>query len=484
MVKKLISLILGNDVKRLIFFCSKIYSSRPLIIYKGKALQYNQIIASAYNLSKEFSKLRSPIIAFWGNNCPAFLITRLAAHISNSTFLPLHSDFTLKDVTLICGQANVGELFTTTDGLCPIKANIELHKTKNYSFYLEDIKADILTYNLSSGTTSHIPKIVLHSSKAWMNSLYQFISTTSNKRALRFICMPSFATAGSITLLPLMLSGSSYIIPENAKIETVVKNIIDFDATDIYFTPHWFTKFLDYSRQNKISLPSLRRVIVGTEPLHPFFIQEFLNYFKIPLTTGYGMVEALPPLSTITFYPNSTYAKDELKTVGPPLKNVEVQIKEKKIWIKSPTLALKYLNNEKENNRFSNNGFQTADYGYIDKNQNIYILGRDIDLLDKQNFIFARDVEEKILDELRHLIKDLCCIKYNDYIYLFLVIRKKIKTKDQAKKIYNKVITISPIKEIKLIFLESIPVKATGKVNREALYEKIHLLNSSENFAL
>ncbi len=120
----------------------------------------------------------------------------------------------------------------------------------------------------------------------------------------------------------------------------------------------------------------LKTFVSGGAALSPKIGNFFLS-IGVCILQGYGQTEAGPLISCNNMRNNST------KTVGAPVKDVEVMISsDKEILVKGPNLMNGYWNNKYLTKKTIKNGWlHTGDLGYLDKSKRIIINGRIKDLI-------------------------------------------------------------------------------------------------------
>lgn len=139
----------------------------------------------------------------------------------------------------------------------------------------------------------------------------------------------------------------------------------------------------------------LRVVLYGGAPMNKETIVGLTN-FGIKLIQGYGLTETSPVIT----------AESETRTrpgsVGYPLDNIEVKVDSPneegigEILAKGPNIMLGYYNNEEETKEVLQDGwFRTGDYGYIDKDNFLYVTGRkkDIIVLKNGKNVYPQEIE-------------------------------------------------------------------------------------------
>ena len=135
----------------------------------------------------------------------------------------------------------------------------------------------------------------------------------------------------------------------------------------------------------------LKAMVSGGAPLNPD-IGIFFQSLGITLLQGYGQTESGPVISC-----NRPSVGIKMDTVGPPLKNTEVQIAEDgEILVRGPLVMKGYWRNKAETNRVIKDGWlHTGDIGLIDEKGRIQITDRKKDLIvnDKGDNIAPQKLE-------------------------------------------------------------------------------------------
>ena len=142
----------------------------------------------------------------------------------------------------------------------------------------------------------------------------------------------------------------------------------------------------------------LNKMVCGGAALRP----ELIDVFKaigVEICQGYGITECAPLLSVVPFgvyNPKSCGLVSESVQVFIDKENPSDEFGE--IVVKGPNVMLGYYNNEQATKEvLSPKGwFYTGDYGYVDKNNYLYITGRkkNIIVLQDGKNVFPEEIEE------------------------------------------------------------------------------------------
>ena len=237
----------------------------------------------------------------------------------------------------------------------------------------------------------------------------------------------------------------------------------------------------------------LRIVFVGSAPLDKKIIKGF-NDFGVDLIQGYGLTETSPVVTA------ETDKEKRPGSIGLPLPNLEVKIEnpdEKgvgEITVKGPSVMLGYYENDEATKKCMKNGWlSTGDYGYLDKDNFLYICGRknDVIVLKNGKNVYPQELEllinqipaveeSMVFARNKDSMDTMLCAKivYNEETIKNLYGEKTEEEKKeiiwQAIKEVNK--TLPDVKHIKEIIITNEPLEktTTQKIKR---YEEIKKSN-------
>ncbi len=157
-----------------------------------------------------------------------------------------------------------------------------------------------------------------------------------------------------------------------------------------------------------------------------------------------------------------------------------------RIAIKSKTVSAGYLDNpDKTACCFKDGWFYSNDYGYIDKQGFLFILGRKEEILVEQpRRIFAKEIEDKVY--ALPYVNNCACVAKNGKIIVFVALRDKVDEQELKKEILRGVYTERsecaqddsslkdvnlPQDDIRIVIKESLPINYAGKLDKNSLVE-------------
>jgi long-chain acyl-CoA synthetase len=456
-----------NSSWRIIDFSLRHYAQKTFLIQPDKNLKltfkdFKERIEKQIAYFSDAGLTKGDVLAFSSANSIEYFEVRAACHCLGIVFLGLPINLTQEDIKYFLNRAGAKAIFK--EGRLEIIKGIA--RRENLS--------DVATLNLSSGTTQKTPKIVRLTENNWIESLYGYLSNSrfNPHKKIIFLSTLPLITAGSTTFLPAFLAGITYvIIKEDTPVNALAGYINEYRVNRLYITPSRLLELLEWAKQHNQQLSSLDDIITGTERIAPNILKAAISFFGPKIFVGYGMVEALPPITMLT--PEDYHT---LGSAGRASKGVKIKIlNDGRIAIKSKTVSAGYLDNPEENLKcFKQGWFYTNDYGLLDKNGYLYILGRKEDILTEEpRRIFSPEIEDKIYE--LPFIKQCAVIKKNGRFVLFVSLREELSPQEGKDKIAGfckenlKGLLVPDV----IIIKDTLPVNYLGKLDRKRLREEI-----------
>lgn len=468
------------------------------VVEENKSFTYQEIYERGKKLANSLADLglnKGDKIAILLYNCREYFEIRIAAYLSGLVLCPLVPDTLLEDIIFILNDCNVKAIIYHND-----LYNLKIKENTKIKFFIsaekdyealalggesKDIKIDLkpedlASINFSSGTTGRSKGIMLMQ-KNWVSSFYNYVlnSPRASKKNIKMLHIISLATAGGTAFLPSFFLGiENYFIDKFDEKEII--NLIEKQKINtIFVTPSWLNLLIDFCKYNEIKL-KLENIIIGTEYISREKFKEAIEFFGPIIQEGYGMAEVLPPLSLIC---SKDYLKedkiDESKLIfaGIPMQGVEAKIVDKKgkmgrIAIKSKTVSAGYWNNlELSKKCFKDGWFIPDDFGYINEQGYLYVAGRAQDIIDSENMIFRRDIEE-VLYSHSDILEAYVFLK-NNKIYAFTSLKKgsKIAGEKELLNFCNNKLKNLSVESIKIVPV--FPKNYSGKIDRKKLLSQI-----------
>lgn len=370
--------------KELELIFSDLYCSDDICLINNlENITYATVIAKSLSLADGFMNAglnAGDKIIVQLNNSPEFIYCYFAALFGGFTIIPLDSALGEKDYDHIINISKPNLIINNSSQLIYINHHKFFFHTKTDSVY---------AIFFTSGTTGK-PKGVCHSIGALLGNAISFNKYVGFDCSVRLMhVMPMSYMAGFLNtiLCPFVARGIIVIAPRFN-----FTNVIDFwkpaiqhNANAVWLSPTMVSLITKMSRDKndiKFANKIMKYVFVGTAPLSEQIRQQFDEKFGLECLESYGMTEALI-IST-----NTPSEKMKSRSVGKPLPSVKINLEKlikdtsngSKIYVKTNHMFKGYLL-ESQSKSIRGEWLPTGDLGFTDKDDNLFILGREKDLI-------------------------------------------------------------------------------------------------------
>ena len=220
----------------------------------------------------------------------------------------------------------------------------------------------------SSGSTGK-PKAMIHDLDALIN-LYK----NKKQKRMNMLVFLMFDHIGGInTMLNILSTGATMIIPQNRNADDVCKLINEYKIAVLPASPTFLNLILIGKSYEKYDLSSLRMITYGTETMPEGLLNRLKSVFtKVKFLQTFGTSET-GIASTSSKSSDSTFMKIDDE-------NLEYKIVDGELWLKSKTRILGYLNAQMDS--FTDDGwFKTGDLAQQSEDGFIKIIGRSKEII-------------------------------------------------------------------------------------------------------
>ncbi|PIA28645.1 hypothetical protein AQUCO_06800071v1 [Aquilegia coerulea] len=364
---------------------------------------------------------------------------------------------------------------------------------------LPDVKIrpdDVVALPYSSGTTG-LPKGVMLTHKGLVTSVAQQVDGENpnlyyHKEDVVVCVLPMFHiySLNSVLLCGLRVGAAILILPK-FEIKQLMELVEKYKVTIAPFVPPIVLAIVKSPDLHKYDLSSIRTLMSGAAPMGKE-LEDTLRA-KLPnakLGQGYGMTEAGPVLSMCLAFAKEPH---EIKSgsCGTVVRNAEMKIVDPEtgaslprnqpgeICIRGSQIMKGYLNDpEATANTIDIDGWlHTGDVGYIDDDDELFIVDRLKELIKYKGFQVAPAELEALL--INHPnISDAAVVPMKDdaagEVPVAFVVKSngsKISEEDIKQYISKQVVFYKRIS--KVFFQETIPKAPSGKILRKELRKKL-----------
>ncbi len=355
----------------------------------------------------------------------------------------------------------------------------ENERPSSPSIYPDDVAALMYTTG-STGTPKGV--MLTHANiLTALKNIGQFIGYTSEDREV--IILPLAHNFGlGHAYCNFLNGGAIYIEQGMTRVKRVLNALETFGATGFPGTPMGYGILLDKYQDIFVEkAKNLRFIVINSAPLPPERAAQIVRLFpKSNLMVYYGLTEA----SRSTFISLSQKGGNFYRSVGRPLGDLELVIQDasgKKlsfgevgsVLIKGSTVTQGYWNMPDESLQLFRNGYLvTGDLGYQDQEGNLFLVGREKDIINIGGLKVSPVEIEEVLKSYPGIL-DVGVASLNsdlgEYIVAGIVW-------DEAKEFSSfecQQYCLTKLEKFKLpekfIRLEKIPRADTGKIKRQEL---------------
>ena len=281
------------------------------------------------------------------------IIAPIISNAQEEINLKLKESFCDKAIE-ICGQEfNVKEL--NSSGTHQILSNLKKSGRAGLTLF-------------SSGSTGK-PKAMIHD----LDALIDLYKNKKQKRMNMLVFLMFDHIGGINTMLNILSTGATMIIPQNRNADDVCKLINEYKIAVLPASPTFLNLILIGKSYEKYDLSSLRMITYGTETMPEGLLNRLKSVFtKVKFLQTFGTSET-GIASTSSKSSDSTFMKIDDE-------NLEYKIVDGELWLKSKTRILGYLNAEMDS--FTDDGwFKTGDLAQQSEDGFIKIIGRSKEII-------------------------------------------------------------------------------------------------------
>ncbi len=376
-----------------------------------RVLTYGDLGLLVDLLSRVFRKhgiQRGTCVAFYLQNTIGFVATFLALCKIRAISVFFDNTGTSEEIIPILEETNSSAIITNEEDLkcclalldrissdtrptvievgCEEKIRIVLLETMSHTPLVEDHADDNdgALYQYTSGITGY-PKCVVRSHKNIIHAASNLASTIGYQNTDRIVCTTPLyhAYALNTCLLSVIHAGASLVLVKKLNPLEIIRTVNECLATILVSVPYLYRFLSRFRPKDDISLNPVKFCISGGGVSLPAeTAKEFSERFHIIPLQLYGSTES----AEISFHRELPHL--DYLTRGSLINNVELKIvnthgeilPEKEIGeivVRSSAVSPGYKNANNSNSAIFDNGwYRTGDSGFIDKNSNINIIGR------------------------------------------------------------------------------------------------------------
>lgn len=336
----------------------------------------------------------------------------------------------------------------------------------------------------TSGTTGR-PKGVMLSHRAILQIAFNLLMDVGPKEfGEKILLMQPMSHGAGFFVLPwFMRGGTSIIMPEFDPAEAL-RLMRDFAIETVKLIPTMLQRLLRVEGAFPISLPSLKHVIYGASPMPTPVLRDAIGKFGATLIQIYGQSEAAVTITTLPIAdhnPDGVHA-GRLASAGIPFSTVTIGVVDEadrplpvgeagEVVVQAPHLMSGYWNLPELSAKAVRGGWlHTNDYGRIDADGYLYLLGRKDEMIISGGYNIAPfEVEEALY--LHPAVQEAAVIgepdiEWGSVVVAYVALRTPVMSSEIADFLKPHLGFKRP-KRIHI--LAELPKNSNGKIQKSAL---------------
>ncbi|KAI3974575.1 hypothetical protein MKX01_020347 [Papaver californicum] len=496
------------------------FNDKPCLITgsNGRVYSYHETQLLCQKTAAGLSKLgikKGDVIILLLQNCPEFIFSFLGASMLGAISTTPNPAYFGPDIYKQIDHSKIKLIITESQYVQKIR-DIEKYvmivtiddppqncmhfsvisnadESKNSPVILEP--ENPVSFPFSSGTTG-FPKGVILTHKSIISNVAQLVDGENPNFYLEsndvVLCaLPLFHMFAMLFSLCSLRAGAGILLLQNFEIGSFLKLIQKYRVSVAPIVPPIVVELAKNPMAGSFEFSSIRAFLSGGAPLGKQLHEELKC--KVPqaiVGQAYGMSEGGPALTV-----SLVFAKQPLPSKfgssGHIVRNAEVKIMDPvtgfslarnqsgEICARGPQIMKGYLNDEDGTMRtIDEEGWlHTGDIGYIDNDDEIFIVDRVTELINFKEFKIAPAELEALL--LSHPFIDGAAVVSQDDCAAGEVVVAFVVQSDGAELIEDDVKEfVSKQVEVykrlhKILFIDAIPVSPTGKILRKELRSKL-----------
>ncbi|MBN3040969.1 MAG: long-chain fatty acid--CoA ligase [Candidatus Omnitrophica bacterium] len=507
-----------NNLVQLLDSASASFPKRTALIFGSKQINYRHLYHSTQRLSQALYEIgirKKDKVAIWLPNCREFIYSFFAVLRLGAIVVPINNMLKREETRYILEDSQAKVLICSIDKLEDSKNLLSristlyhlicspLPKGENQALNFskliqesQDLKVaveinegDLAQIVYTSGTTGK-PKGVCLSHKNIVANVKACAKAIHFSKKDCLICiLPLFHSFASTVCMCLPIyKGARIVIMRSVRpFKRIVRAIFRNRVTIFIGVPSIFSilsemKISAWQWLLNSMINPIRLSISGAAALPGSVWQRFEKKFRRPLLQGYGLTEASPVVSL-----NPLKGLRKPDSIGLPIDKVFIKVVTKdgreaevdevgELLVKGPNVMQGYYKLDAQTYEVLKDGWlYTGDLAKKDEDGYLYIIGRSKEMINVRGFnVYPREIEDLLYQYPK--INEAAVVgaehKHRGEVPVAFVVGSKDLVQSEIIK-YLRANLASYKVPLKVIFKDSLPKNATGKILKLQLQQEI-----------
>ncbi|TYJ05390.1 hypothetical protein E1A91_A12G161000v1 [Gossypium mustelinum] len=362
-------------------------------------------------------------------------------------------------------------------------------KTENRGIKVN--QSDVATILYSSGTTGGIKGVAL-THRNLTAVIAGGMRPVGSSPTVVLCTVPLFHVYGLVLSLRSMVSGDCMVITGGSRsfdLRNMYGVISEYRVSHLALAPPLIVKMVnDTAIMDGYDLSSLEAILCGGAHLSKSMIQRLRKRLpKVKLAQAYGLTETTGRVFS-TMVPDETQVEGatgklmpncEAKIVDPETGAALPPAKPGELWVRGPLVMKGYVDNEEATvgTLDSDGWLRTGDLCYINNEGFLFFVDRIKELIKYKGYQVAPAELEHLLNSHPDVVES-AVVPFSDeeagQVPVAFVVRQSGSNIDESKLKHFVAQQVSPYKRIRrIMFIDSLPKNASGKVMRKELVIKL-----------
>ncbi|KAK2413641.1 4-coumarate--CoA ligase [Trifolium repens] len=349
-------------------------------------------------------------------------------------------------------------------------------------------QSDVAVILYSSGTTGKSKGVMLtHRNLTAAVAAHDAVRITKESPAVCLLTVPLFHVYGFTFLLKCVAMMETVVVMERFGLGKMLSVLERFRVSNLVVAPPVVVAMSKEGATERYDLSSLKNVTCGGAPLGKDNFDAFKAKFsQVSIIQGYGLTESSAGVIRVVGPEEASRAGTTgrlasgvvAKIVNPNTGEAMSPGEEGELWVRGPPIMKGYVGDPVATSDTIVDGWlRTGDICYFDNEGFVYVVDRMKELIKYKGYQVPPAELEQLLQSHPE-IKDAAVIPYPDedagQVPLAFVIRQPQSSMGEAEIIDFVAKRVAPYKKIRhVVFANSIPKNAAGKVLRKDLLNKI-----------
>jgi fatty-acyl-CoA synthase len=371
------------NLSRFIEYWAARSPSTVAIHFEGKDFTYAELLIQVESAANSLPVEKGERVAWLGYNNPQMLVLLFALARLGAIFVPLNWRLTLaehKEIIADCSPKFVfcdSEFEQHASQLDIPIGNLAIETKGRTEFPGDEADDALIVY--TSGTTGKPKGAVLTQAALAWNALNSFHAHDLQETDHVLTALPMFHVGGlNIQTVPALLAGATVTLHKRFDPQAWLTDVAERRPSVSLLVPAAMSAVIGHPGWPGSDLSSLKILSSGSMVVPDSLIRAF-HERGVPVGQIYGATETAPIATALL----KDDAMRKPGSAGKPVPHCEVKLVEGEIWVKGPAVMRGYWSNgRKDGSGLTEEGwFKSGDLGRIDEEGFMWIVGRSKDVI-------------------------------------------------------------------------------------------------------